>query len=271
MLPRVETPRLVQLTIAAALLCVATVASPAEAATPRPHVVSVPGFDTCDAPSVGAMQAWHRDSPYRAVGVYIGGGDRACPAGNLTPGWVGAVSAQGWSLIPIYVGLQAPCATQKKLHKIAPALAARQGTAEADDAANQASGYGILRGSPVYFDLEAFRQTDAGCVNAVMAYLNAWTRELHARGFYSGIYGSADAGMASLADAVETQSSFAAPDAVWIAHWDRQLRTADGSVPDSLWSRHQRIKQFQGGHVEKHGGVAINIDGDFLDGPVARL
>ena len=77
--------------------------------------------------------------------------------------------------------------------------------------------------------------------------------------------------MASLAEAVETQSSFAAPDAVWIAHWDRQERTADGSVPDSLWSRHQRIKQFQGGHVEKHGGVAINIDGDFLDGPVARL
>jgi hypothetical protein len=271
MLPRVETSRLLPLTIAAALLCVATVASTAEASTPRPRVASAPGFDTCDAPSLGAMQTWYRTSPYRAVGVYIGGGDRACPSGNLTPGWVGAVSAEGWSLIPIYVGLQAPCATGRKLNKIAPAQAARQGAAEADDAADQAAAYGMLEGSPVYFDLEAFKQNDQGCVATVLSYLNAWTRELHARGYYSGVYGSAASGMATLADAVETKSWFAAPDAIWIARWDRQERTADGSVPDSMWSRHQRIKQFQGGHVERHGGVAIDIDGDYIDGPVARV
>ena len=35
------------------------------------------GFDACTAPSAAQMQAWQR-SPYRAVGVYIGGADRAC-------------------------------------------------------------------------------------------------------------------------------------------------------------------------------------------------
>lgn len=257
--------------LAAVLLCTTAVTAPAEAATARPRVVTVPGFDTCDAPSVAAMQTWIRTSPYRAVGVYIGGGNRACPSGNLTPDWVGAVTAQGWSLIPIYVGLQAPCATEKKLKKINPAQAAQQGTAEAADAADQAAAYGMRGGSPIYFDLEAFRQTDQGCVNAVTAYLNAWTRELHTQGFYSAVYGSALSGMATLTQAVESQPSFAAPDAIWIARWDRQERTGDGSVPDSMWSGHQRIKQFQGGHVEKHGGVAIDIDGDFLDGPVARV
>jgi hypothetical protein len=257
--------------LASVLLCATAVTAPASAATARPPVVSVPGFDSCSAPSAGAMQTWYRTSPYRAVGVYIGGGDRACPSGNLTPGWVNAVSAQGWSLIPIYVGLQAPCATGKKLKKMAPAQAAQQGAAEAADAVNQAGAYGMRSGSPIYFDLEAFKQADQGCVNTVTAYLNAWTRGLHSRGFYSGVYGSAASGMVTLTEAVETRSSFAAPDAIWIARWDRQERTADGSVPDPMWSRHQRIKQYQGGHVEKHGGVAIEIDSDFLDGPVARL
>src|SRR5215212_10036012 len=30
------------------------------------------GFDACTAPSRGAMAAWERSSPYRAIGVYIG-------------------------------------------------------------------------------------------------------------------------------------------------------------------------------------------------------
>lgn len=277
MLLDVDKPRLARrtlaggLALAAALSCVLIGASPAAADTPKPRVVSITGFDTCSAPSASAMQAWYRDSSYRAVGVYIGGRNRACPSGNLTAGWVSAVSGQGWSLIPIYVGLQAPCSTQKGVQKLASAQAAQQGAAEADDAVSRAQSYGMVKGSPIYFDLEAFKQSDRGCVNAVVAYLNAWSRELHARGYYSGIYGSAASGMATLAEAVEAQASFAAPDAIWIARWDRQARTGDGSVPDFLWARHQRIKQYQGGHVEKHGGVAINIDGDYLDGPVARL
>ena len=36
------------------------------------------GFDACTAPSAATMATWPRLSPYRAVGVYIGGSDRAC-------------------------------------------------------------------------------------------------------------------------------------------------------------------------------------------------
>ena len=78
------------------------------------------GFDACTAPSLASLQAWTA-SPYRALGIYIGGVNRACGDGNLSASWVtGAVSA-GWSLMPLYVGLQAPCVSQSKLAKLSTA------------------------------------------------------------------------------------------------------------------------------------------------------
>jgi hypothetical protein len=36
------------------------------------------GFDACTAPSAQAMSAWLANSSYQAIGIYIGGSDRAC-------------------------------------------------------------------------------------------------------------------------------------------------------------------------------------------------
>src|ERR1039457_2020211 len=47
-----------------------------------------PGFDTCAAPSSSVMQTVLQNSPYRAVGIYIGGSDRACGQVNLSAAWV---------------------------------------------------------------------------------------------------------------------------------------------------------------------------------------
>src|ERR1044071_99276 len=41
------------------------------------------GFDACTAPSRRSMLAW-AGSPYRAIGVYIGGLNRGCSQPNLT-------------------------------------------------------------------------------------------------------------------------------------------------------------------------------------------
>ena len=41
------------------------------------------GFDACAAPSSRTMTAWAA-SPYRAIGVYIGGSNRGCSQPNLT-------------------------------------------------------------------------------------------------------------------------------------------------------------------------------------------
>ena len=286
----VDTPRRLRpplarcLALSTVLLCATVLAGPAQAAAraaATPHrptagpfggpVLNAPGFDTCAAPSVHDMAAWQSSSPYQAVGIYVGGSNRACAAGNLNASWVHAVTDQGWSLIPIYVGFQAPCVKGKGMSLMSTVKAAQQGAADADDAASAAARLSIVPDSPVYFDLEAFNENNQGCVRTVTAFLNAWTTQLHTHGYLSGIYGSADSGMATLVGIVRSQSGFAAPDAIWIAHWDRQAKTADGSVPDTMWVYHQRIKQYQGGHVETHGGVSIDIDTDYLDGPVARV
>src|SRR5207302_622444 len=120
--------------------------APTPAPPPPPPPFIGPGFDTCAAPSAGDMQAW-LSSPYRAVGVYIGGANRACADGNLSPSWVTAVQGLGWSLIPTYVGLQAPCTSG--FATIDSGQAAAQGSQSAGDAASRARGFGLAPGTPV--------------------------------------------------------------------------------------------------------------------------
>jgi len=60
-----------------------------------------------------------------------------------------------------------------------------------------------------------------------------------------------------------------APDDVWIADWDGDASVfGDPYVSDALWTNHQRIHQFGGGHDETYGGVTLDIDSDALDAAV---
>jgi hypothetical protein len=244
---------------------------PAPAAV-QPKTYTGQGFDACTAPALPAMATWWKTSGYHAAGIYIGGPNRACPSGNLSPGWVRSVSATGWRLMPIYVGLQAPCAKQPRLRLMEPkdlkALAA-QANAAADEAVTEAVALGLLKASPLYFDLEAYPRKNPACTAIVLSFLNTWTRRLHTHGYLSGLYGSAGSGIADLV-AVATKPGTTPPDALWIAHWDDKASVQDPAVPGGVWTRHQRIKQYAGGHTEAHGGITLNIDKDYLDGPVAR-
>ncbi|MEY9863691.1 hypothetical protein ABH935_009344 [Catenulispora sp. GAS73] len=232
------------------------------------------GFDTCAAPSTDAMQAWADASPYHAIGIYIGGIDRACPDGNLTPGWIKTVALQGWKFFPIYVGLQAPC--WKNPGSGHPARIARsrrwtQGQEAADDAANRAAYFGIAPGSPIYFDMEYYPRNDAGCTQDVQAFLSAWTDQLHARGFISGIYSSSKGAIADMALVYESGAAYRA-DVAWYAHWDKAPQLfGDATLSDRYWPGPRRIKQYRGGHNETYGGKRLNIDLNVLNAPVAAL
>ena len=102
------------------------------------------------------MAAW-LSSPYRAVGVYLGGANIGlCCQPNLTAAWVSRESAAGWHLIPTYVGLQAPsnsCGCQG----IDRGRAAAQGSAAAGDAIAHAASVGLGAGNPIYTDMETTR------------------------------------------------------------------------------------------------------------------
>ncbi|MGP3981441.1 glycoside hydrolase domain-containing protein [Streptomyces sp. KR80] len=227
-------------------------------------------FDTCTAPSLAAMKAWGA-SPYRAVGIYFGGVNRTCAQPQLTASWVTEVSKLRWRLLPIYKGLQPPCGARPQDQKITPAGATAEGKAAATDAIAKAKALGLLPGSAFYNDIEHYSRTDATCRTAVLKYLSAWTKELHARGYLSGVYMNLNLGAKDLADVYDS-TAYARPDALWIARYDGSSSLKGwAGIADSKWAVHQRAKQYTNSHNETYGGVTINIDNDRLDAPVATV
>ena len=184
-----------------------------------------------------------------------------------------SVFQQGWRLIPTWVGPQAPCTSFGKKFSLTPATARRQGLAEADAAVNAAAALGLGPGTPVYYDMEYYSTTTA-CSAAVRAFVDGWTERVKARGYLSGVYGTAS----------NTQTDWRpglfpnVPDAVWIASWyctgstcSYTPKSVFGIKPlsDAYFANNQRIHQYWGGHSETWGGVTFNIDSNYANGPVA--
>jgi len=195
------------------------------------------------------MSAWKQSSPYRAVGIYIGGSQRACAQPNLTASWVAQQAAAGWHFLPTYAGVQAGQITSP----------ASQAVAAAQDAVTQAAALGFGPGTPVYYDMEAYQAAEE---SNVLAFLSAWTTELHAEGYKSGVYSSSSSGVANL---VANSAKDAMPDVIWDALWNGAATTADTVIPAADWANHQRAHQFNGGANETYGGDTINVDQDYLD------
>ena len=211
------------------------------------------GFDACTAPGVAQMQTWLRLSPYRAVGIYIGGSDRACAQPNLTSSWVTQEQQAGWHFIPIYVGPQASFGEITS--------AASQAVSAAQDAVSQARQLGFGPGTPLYYDMENF---PASLNTRVLRFATAWTKELHLLGYRSGFYSNSDSGIADLVNNY-ANTAYIMPDVIYDALWNGAANTSDPILPTTDWAAHQRIHQYQGGQNVTYGGVTINIDQDYLD------
>ncbi|MER5637833.1 glycoside hydrolase domain-containing protein [Kitasatospora sp. NPDC002227] len=233
-------------------------------------VFTGPGFDACSAPELSTMRAWRDASPYRAVGIYVSGGQRACDQRRLTPDWVRQVRGMGWQLLPTHVGRQAPCsALPHKPDRIDPAHAVDQGRAEAADAARAVRALGLGQGTPVYLDIETYPGGDAACTRAVVDFALGWTQALHESGYHSGFYSSADSGIRDLSAAARAGNS-PMPDVVWYARWDDRASTdGTGALGADQWVYHQRVHQHHGDVRETYGGATLAVDRDQLDGLVA--
>ena len=235
------------------------------------------GFDQCLAPTQSAMNTWWKKSPFSAVGIYISGDSRACRSQpNLSPTWVATQVARGWRLLPIALGPQASCQPRFPRYKddfrISPrpaggyAVAAQQGTAEADKNAADAMAYGIGPGSTIWYDLEGFNLQDTHCRESALVFTSAWVTRIKALGYVAGFYSSASSGIKMLDDArTQRPGQFALPDRIWIARWDGAANTSTTYIPEDGWRPGGRIKQYRGGHNETWGGVTINIDSNFID------
>ena len=234
-----------------------------------PAVADVLGFDACGAPSTQTMSSWLLSSPYRAIGVYLGGANAACGGEGLSSSWVQTETSAGWDLIPIYVGLQAACAFQKGLAPIDAVDAGAEGAAAAEDAVSEAVSFGLAPGSPIYYDMEAWNTADATCSQAVIAFIESWTTTLHVLGYSSGMYGSADAGLAQ--DIVPLYGQTGAPDDLWFADWDGSTTVTSSYIPPTAWPAGSRLKQYSGNVTETYGGATLAIDQDSITGAVVGL
>ncbi len=229
---------------------------PRPAAGPAQGLYTGGGFDTCAAPAASVLTRWLA-SPYRAVGIYIGGVNRACSQPNLTAGWITSIQRSGWHYFPIYVGRQATCVQAGGDALINPKKAAAQGKAAAVDAANQAGSLGIPHGTPIIYDMEAY----AGCGSQVVTFLGSWDAELQALKYRAAVYES----FTNIGDLVKAGQTMTEPDVIHYADWDGKATTRSSYMPASMWTKHQRIHQYQGGHNERWGGVTVDIDNDQLD------
>jgi hypothetical protein len=274
--------------VATAVAGLSVLGPPAQAAnrvTPR-HFTGY-GFDQCITQSQEVMDAWLHSSPYLAVGVYIAGDNRACGDAlqtELTSEWIATQLRNGWRVLPITLGPQAPCyQNPKKKIRISNdpdkdyAKARQQGRIEARDTVARARALGITGGSTLWYDIEAFDTGNEVCRESTLHFLSAWTRTLHNKNYVSGVYASAARGMNALDDArIQRPRHYAMPDQIWVAEWvpADAYRRPPTDTPPSLYSSYLRndgwlpggrMRQYRGGHDETWGGVRINIDTNYLD------
>ncbi|MDN5775922.1 MAG: DUF1906 domain-containing protein [Humibacillus sp.] len=255
--------------VTAGLLALTTLAnaptgSAAPVTNPTPGTYAGGGFDHYTAPSQTLMTAWRASSPYRAVGIYIGGGNRYDTVqANLTPQWVSTQQSTGWHLLPIYLGPQPYCTTSTKPIRFTAGNAAAQGSLAATDAAARARSLGLATGSTVYNDIEAYSTTDPACTKAVLTFQSQWTQRLHALGFLSGFYSSLGSGIRDQVAAYNS-TAYVRPDHVWFARYDGVATVSDAAIPATYWV-HRRIKQYRGGAPESYGGQTLDVDRNQLD------
>jgi hypothetical protein len=189
---------------------------------------------------------------------------------------------QGWRFIPTWVGPQAACTEGRFASRMSYDLttARNQGIAEANAAIDRAYQLGLTfadkTGTIIYYDLEGYSGASAACRDASKAFMAGWTTQLRARGNQAGVYGSPCSSY--LSDFVSIPAE--TPDAIWLAAWYRDYFDATATVwlgqsqvclANTLWTNHQRIRQYTGGHNETWGSSTVNIDSDVLDGIVVDI
>ncbi|GAA5013415.1 hypothetical protein GCM10023335_36190 [Streptomyces siamensis] len=245
---------------------IAAQTSMAATAWPAQRTFTGRAFDTCAAPSLSAMKAWHTGF-YGAAAVYVGGRNRGCGQPNLTASWVKSVSTMGWKLIPLYVGAQPSCQTGASPEKITASTAASLGAADGADAVAKASALGMKAGSPVYLDMEAYDTANKACNDAVLTYVRAFDKALHARTYRTGFYGFRSSSAKAVAEAGDRTDL---PGNLWYALWDKQnTTTADWPFAADRWTNHSRAHQYMVNSKESRGGCTITVDRDAWDAPVA--
>lgn len=241
-------------------------AASADGRRPTPGAFAGMGFDTCTAQDQATMDELRRESPFWAVGIYLGGQNRLCPQPHLTTTWVGTQQRRGWTLLPIWVGRQAPCTTYPALIASKVKVAERQGRASGADAVAAARRLGIPRGSTIFLDVEDYEQTVSDCNRPTLHYESGFNQRVKQLGYRGGLYGPA-ASTINMINYIRTNvaDAYRLPRSVWFAHADghANTRTRRQWLSPRHWAT-QRAKQYAIDTVGTYGSVTLDLDLNML-------
>jgi photosystem II stability/assembly factor-like uncharacterized protein len=160
------------------------------------------GFDTWPTPPQSAMQTWSTAGSFYDVGIYLYGSANKSTNKSYYPtsSWLSAIEGYGWGVIPIWFGLQSPCACLTASNGTCTAAYAHvfssdpstDGAEEADQAIAAAQSLGLTV-PMIYKDIENYygptlctsaQQAAAGA--AVQSYVDGWDSEMHSTANGSG-------------------------------------------------------------------------------------
>jgi photosystem II stability/assembly factor-like uncharacterized protein len=244
-----------------------------QAATGNTALFFGQGFDACTPATLAQLADWITTSPYRAANLYIGGS--ALPAYCTRP--TAAYVAQGWQLgwkfIPTWSGPQSACFGGSMSND--PTTAYNQGVNEANLASDAAAAIGLStpgNGTVIYDDIEGYRNTGTTqCRTAAQSYVSGWVAQMHVRGNIGGVYGGSWSSYLSDFATITNPA-----DVIWAAEWYRTAAYRPGEtvwdlfyLSNSLWTNHQRVYQYAGGHNETWGNSTLSIDCNTIDGVLA--
>jgi len=243
------------------------------------NTAGVMGFDACSLPTLSQMSSWIAASPYREAGIYIGGANFACKSGlsSLTSSYVSTITGEGWQMIPIWVGLQAPgsSCSSCSMMSTTTATANSQGVTEADSAVAAMAALGLNQGSTIVYDMEAYSYSSTTDTAATQAFIEGWVTELHSKGYIAAVYSSNP-------EFVNWYPGTVTPaiDIIYFAYFfsndvacGTECQTVfptQGSFPisASYWLNNHRARQTSSSFNSTYGGVTINIDEDWVDAPM---
>ena len=226
------------------------------------------GFDKCAVASIPELQEWWNTSPYRVTNLYIGGKNVGCKQQNkrINKDYVENIKNIGWKVIPTWVGYQANC-TEHNYYKMSLNNSYNEGVSEANSAINRLRELNLDinqngdGGGIIYYDLEQFNTNNQNCLNSVVEFIKGWSITLKNNNILSGFYtsGSTLQNLTQISDKI---------DAVWVAQYllpykYRSNINTNSNYMNNSWSSN-RIKQYAGGHNERWGNIAMNIDSNAI-------
>ncbi|MBV9762508.1 MAG: DUF1906 domain-containing protein [Acidobacteriaceae bacterium] len=251
--------------------------------TPGPGYVAhvnpgAQGLDSC-SDMENILGGLEQDAAsYESMGFYLGGLTATLPKVSCfvpyPPSqdiWLKEMSCIGYFFEPIWDDLQAPCSGNSQLISTNVSIAAAEGTASADEAANALAsrgfgGMGAGGTSIAYLDIEVYNPPagDTTCSPAVRAFVNSWIAEMHKDGYQAGVY----ANPVNINNDMSPGAIANVPDDIWGALANKINNANMPPVPAGWWINSQRTHQYNIAQPIANVSPVYLFDYDFVNGAV---